>query len=183
MLLFIPCIQKSRKLFDCNEHILRAQYHGKCYFLHIQKLIESVHKAEQQKSQWNNRTCRSKHNSLALVVKKKPKKKKNLDRIFDKVQIFSLFQLVWKWAFFSHRSLNPSQETTAHLSCNVQRMYLVGLFGSKSLNENSNGCSCHFITFCHWNKLFILSENSFAIKELCNWQRCHNLDQFPFLIR
>lgn len=32
LLLFIPCIQKSRKLFDCNEHILCAQYHGEELF-------------------------------------------------------------------------------------------------------------------------------------------------------
>lgn len=32
LLLFIPCIQESRKLFDCNEHILRAQYHGEELF-------------------------------------------------------------------------------------------------------------------------------------------------------
>lgn len=32
LLLFIPCIQESRKLFDCNERILRAQYHGEELF-------------------------------------------------------------------------------------------------------------------------------------------------------
>lgn len=32
LLLFIPCIQESRKLFDCNEHILRAQYRGEELF-------------------------------------------------------------------------------------------------------------------------------------------------------
>ncbi len=55
LLLFIPCIQKSRKLFDCNEHILCAQYHGKSYFLHVQKLFETMH-SEQQKFHRNNRT-------------------------------------------------------------------------------------------------------------------------------
>lgn len=50
LLLFIPCIQKSRKLFDCNEHILCAQYHGKSYFLHFQKLSETTNGVEKQKS-------------------------------------------------------------------------------------------------------------------------------------
>lgn len=56
LLLFIPCIQKSRKLFDCNEHFLCAQYHGKSYFLHFQKLTETMNKGEQQKFHRNNRT-------------------------------------------------------------------------------------------------------------------------------
>ena len=55
LLLFIPCIQKRRKLFDCNKHILYAQYHGKSYFLHIEKLIETKYRAEQQKFHSNNR--------------------------------------------------------------------------------------------------------------------------------
>lgn len=70
--LFIPCIQKSRKLFDCIEHILCAQYHGKRYFLHFHKLMQTTNRVTQQKFHRNNRTSGPKHifSLLKVVITK-----------------------------------------------------------------------------------------------------------------
>lgn len=89
LLLFIPCIQESRKLFDCNEHILRAQYRGgraiSCIFQ------KADLRPRERKSHGSDRTRGS-------------EKKGFLYR--EKVHIFFPDRRVWNGTFSGHQSLN-----------------------------------------------------------------------------
>lgn len=104
LLLFIPCIQKSRKLFDCNEHILCAQYRAS-YFLRFQKL-ERLRPITAPNNRNSTGTQGSKHNSLT--------QKSNIqinDRAFDEAHILLLFQLVWNRAFYKSSASQSSNAT------------------------------------------------------------------------
>lgn len=52
---------EKQETFDCTEHILCAQYHGKRYFLHFHKLMQTTNRVAQQKFHRNNRTSWPKH--------------------------------------------------------------------------------------------------------------------------
>lgn len=146
MLLFIVCIQKSRKLFDCIEHILRAQYHGKSYFLHFQKLIQTKNRVAQQKFHGNNRTWGSNHKSFTLgVVKKNYGWNVLMLNVFFLTNWFGMEPL--SFINLSVFSCNFEKCGFMHSCQDVQRVYLSGFDDNKIVASwhSTTGHPCSYV--------------------------------------
>lgn len=139
LLLFIPCIQKSRKLFDCNEHILCAQYHGKSYFLHFSEADWDHAQGRRTQIPSKQQDMRVKHNTRTLGGGQKSRTEKSIFSYCSNRFGMEPFPVTSLSVFSCNQAL-----CTDVKSCAEGVSYL-------SLYENVIGHPCHDNVLLKWH--------------------------------